>query len=162
MRNLMPGKAGIPVFLLAAVAGLAVWVFSTPAISGKLLGEAAYEATYTHPLLAFFGLPLLAAIAFGAGSVSPRGFWLWGVAIVSLHSLAYVWLTIWTSSRGAFGPEGIGPRQILSLAFVEILMLIALATACTVGSAAGAGLRFLWLKLRGEPAEGHRSGSGVE
>ena len=162
MRELVPGKGGTLVFLLSAVAGLVVWVFSTPAASGKLFGGAAYEAAYTHPLLSFFGLPLLIAIALVAGFVSPRGFWLWGVAAVFLQPFAYAWLTVWTSSQGVPGTGENSIFQLLSLAFVTALILFALAIACTGGSAVGAGLRLLWWKLRGRQIGGPRSVSGTE
>lgn len=76
MQALIPGKRGILVFLATAVAGLAVWVMSAPSVAGRLFGEGAYVAAYSHPLLRFFGLPLLAIVATVAGYLSPRGFWL--------------------------------------------------------------------------------------
>ena len=84
----MPSRRGVLVFEAAAVAVLAVWALSTLSVAGKLFGEGASVAAYSFPLFRFFGMPLLAMVAAVAGYLSPRGFWLWGIAVVTLRPMA--------------------------------------------------------------------------
>ncbi len=163
MQALIPGKRGIIVFLATAVVGLAVWAVSTPSVIGRLFGEGAYVAAYSHPLLRFFGLPLLAIVVAVAGYLSPRGFWLWGIAVVFLHPVARARQTERANSLGAFGSSGTEGLQLLGLALVTAMIIFELAVACMIAAALGAGLRLLWWWLRGKPIgrPGAASGDGL-
>jgi hypothetical protein len=78
MRVLVPGRRGILVFLATVLAGLTVWVISTPVLAYLLFGERAYVASYSYPIFFFDGLPFQVILAAVAGYAMPRGFWLWG------------------------------------------------------------------------------------
>jgi hypothetical protein len=137
-------KKYVLAFLVVAIVGLAVTIYA-PAAVGELFGVNAFSLKFLSSSL----LPpaLVAAVA---GYVLPKGFFLWGVAVIFLHPLVEAWQTHRANAGGAFGPSGIGDEQILGLALVLVMMLTGYAFACTVAVALGAGLRLLWWRLRGE------------
>jgi hypothetical protein len=137
-------------FLAVALAGLAVLVVSTPSVAGRLFGQEAFVASYSFPLFRIFGMPLLAIVTAVAGYLSPRGFWLWGIAAVSLRPVLEAWKASRANSLGAFGSLGIGESELLGLALVIAMIIFTSAVVCTVAAALGAGLRLLWGRLRGE------------
>ncbi len=73
----MLGRGEAIVFVVLAWLGLVIWVFSTPSVAGSLLDGRFSAPVYGYP---FFGLPYYALLAFMAGFLFPRGFWLWGIA----------------------------------------------------------------------------------
>jgi hypothetical protein len=118
-------------FLVTALAGLAVWVLGL-------------ELDFRLPLhLTFFGPPLVvlvaALVAAVAGYVSPRYFWLWGLAVVCLRPVAVAFLLFYPAAHAGV----IGPNDFVGLAFGEVMFFVSFMILCTVGSAAGAGLRRL-------------------
>ncbi len=135
-------------FLVMAVAGLAVRVYA-PAIIGEMFGEGEFGLRFFSSRLL---LPALVAVV--AGYLLPKGFFLWGLAVISLHPLVEAWKTRLADAGGAFGPSGIGNEQLLGLAFVLVMMLLVYALACTLAAALGAGLRLLWWWIRGESVSG--------
>lgn len=66
-------------FVVLMVAGLAVWVLSTPSAAVILFGDDGYEAAYSSPIYGFLGLPLLALPPLVAGFVLPKGSWRGGL-----------------------------------------------------------------------------------
>lgn len=131
--------------------GLVIWVISTPAVIGGLLGDAAYEAAFSFPLYAFLGLPLLALPPLIAGFLLPKGFFVWGVA-TALPSLAgALWTFPWSGAKAevVFLTPSPGAGQILSLVLVELTVFLFLAFVCTVSSGLGAGARYLIRWRRG-------------
>jgi len=138
------------VFAVLVLLGAGVWALSTPAVAGRILGEPGYEAAYTSPVYGFLGLPLLALPALVAGLLLPKGFFLWGFAVVLAYVPGNVWLTARTGPEVTFQTSEPGMGQILSLAFVEAMIFLSLALACTAAAGIGAGLRalFWWRKGR--------------
>ena len=140
-------------FLATALAGLVAWVLTTPAVAGRLLGDAAYVAAYSFPLFRYFGMPLLALVAVLVGYLLPKGFFLWGIALVSLRPIVEAWQTSWADSQGAFGPSGLDGSQLAGLLFVQVTILVVTVIVCTAAAALGAGLRLLWWWIRGESVQ---------
>lgn len=110
---------------------------------------------------------LVAAVA---GSVSPRGFWLWGLAAACLRPVeqvlqqTYFWYFRYPYlpsdvQRQANGPPDYSFYVVLLL--VETITFLMLAVVCTVSASAGAGLRLLVRRLSGrsEPSEDEETGS---
>ena len=125
-------------FLVAAATGAVVWVIFTPA---PLFSGVVYRGTApAYPLLEPFGLPLLVSVAAVAGFLLPRGFWLWGVAVVSSRPLVEALLMGEHSPGAMFG---------FSWIFFEVMLLLPVVIMCTVAAALGAGSRLLWSRLRG-------------
>jgi len=72
---------------------------------------------------ASFGLPLSALVAAVAGYLLPKGFWLWGVAVISLYPVLFATLTAY----------GINQRlleawSLSGLMLVGVAVLVGLAT----------------------------------
>ena len=123
--------------MVMALAGLAVAVLSTLLLAVRLLGEEALVAT-------FLRLPLSALVAAVAGYLLPKGFWLWGIATVSLDPLLFATI-----------PHGSGERLLKAWSLSELILvsaaiLVGLVTIHTIAAALGAGSRLLWWRLRGE------------
>lgn len=129
----IPGRRQAALFPLLVLLGLGAWAFWVP-----FLGEGYHTGTI------LYALPAL-----GAGLVSPRGFYLWGVAVVLAHPWAGLALeAAFRQSRGADAIPG-GEMEWVGLAFVLVLMSFTMAMVATVLSGLGAGLRLLWDHLRG-------------
>lgn len=103
-----------------------------------VLGEQVTFAVSGLPIFGFFGLPAYALVALVAGYAWPRTFWLWGLAVMLHRPLADVALFPWEVARGALAPS-----DLVGFAFASASISLALAIVCTLGSAAGAGLRML-------------------
>lgn len=137
----IPGWRQAIVFLLLVLLGLGAWAFRIPA-----------GIHFNPPLLllddAFdTGVILYALLALAAGFLVPRGFYLWGVAIVLSHPFAALTLTAYQQSHGADIVRG-GVEGWVGYAFVLVAMTMTTAVLTTVLSAAGAGLRLLVAHLR--------------
>ncbi len=156
-----PGRAGVLVFLATLLGSFAVWCLSTPAIAGQFFGRGAYVNAYSHPLLSFFGLPLLALLSFAAGFVSPRSFWLWGFSANLLPTVAQVLLPFYLDQRYEGFRERVGhPEENLSFGIAFAIMLfVVFGLACTIASALGAGLRLAGHRLLGRRT-GRQEGGG--
>jgi hypothetical protein len=143
-------------FLATALAGLTVSAMSTTSAMMALFGSQAFSPLFDF-LVSGFGLPLV-LVAAVAGYVSPRRFWLWGLAAVCLRPVVIV-LSTYPAVRAGV----IGPSDYLGLAVVHAMFLSTLAALCTAGSGAGAGLRLLvgrtWGRT-GEPPPGTDRGTG--
>lgn len=135
-------------FAALILAGAVVWVLSTPAVAIILLGEAGYEAAYSSPVYGFLGLPLLALPPLVAGLSLPKGFFLWGAAVVLPYLPGAVWTYLNAGPEVTFTTPDPSAGQILSLAFVEIMMFFGLALVCAFAAGVGAGIRALvwWRK----------------
>jgi hypothetical protein len=125
-------------FLVVAVAGAVVWAIFTPAL--LFSGVVYHEIAPAYPLLEPLGLPLLASVAAVAGFLLPRGFWLWGVAVVSSRPLVEFLIMGEQSPWAMFG---------FSVVAFEAMLLLPVAVVCTLVAALGAGSRLLWRRLRG-------------
>ncbi len=127
-------------FLATTLTGLVLWALSRPMVAGALFGSQAYEVFFSGPFLVFFGpLPLAVLVAAIAGYVSPRRFWLWGLAVVLLRPVLDV-LLYFNPARQA---GVIGLSEYIGLAVIEVMIFMSLVALCTAGSGAGAGLRLL-------------------
>ena len=140
VRGYLPGKREAAVFGALALLGLVAWRLSTPSVAGSLLGERFYRAAYSFPF--YFGLTPYASLAFLAGFFFPRGFWLWGAALLSLAPFANAALAWILESRGAH-VIGDGPAAALAYAVTVVALAIGFALMATIVSALGAGLRVL-------------------
>lgn len=162
MRALWPGRVGLLLLFLVLLMGFAVWCLSTPTIAGQLFGRGAYVNAYSHPLLSFFGLPLLALLSLAAGFASPRGFWLWGFSANLLPTVAQVLLPFYLDQRYEGFREKVGPPEenlSFSIAFA-VMLFVMFGLACTVASALGAGLGLAGRRLLG--GRSRASGEGEE
>ncbi len=130
-------------FLVLAVVGLIVRMYGRGVVAG-LLGEGLFYPTFFIPRLF---LPALAGAV--AGFVLPKGFLLWGIAVVILQPIAEG-----LSISRALEAGVIESSQLGGLVFFEVIMLVMLMLACTVAAVLGAGLRLLWWRLRGESVRG--------
>jgi hypothetical protein len=142
-----------------------------------------YEATFSSTLfwgLTLFG-PVRTALGDGArggggrlrlssGYVSPRGFWLWGLAATCLRSVeqvlqqTYFWYFRYPYLPSDVQGQANGPPDYsfyVFLLLVETITFLMLAVVCTVSASAGAGLRLLVRRLSGrsEPSEDEETGS---
>ena len=118
-------------------------VLSTPVLAVRLLGAGVFVGTLR--------LPLSALVAGVAGYQLSKGFWLWGVATVSLDPLLFV-ITPYGSIERLLEAWSLGELILVSAA-----VLVGLVTTHTVAAALGAGLRLLWWRLRREDVR-HRLG----
>ena len=146
----MRGKNYVLALVTVALAGLAVWTVSTPAVAGLVFGDAAYRAAYTVPIWAHFGLPLLALPPLVAGFALPKGFLLWGVAAPLVYVPGSIWLMLRAGPEAVFRAADPGVGELLGLVFVNLSMLLVLTVACTVAAAIGSAARLLLWRLRGE------------
>jgi hypothetical protein len=91
MRRLGSGEFWVParrqgaIFLLIAFLGLGAWAFQEvvfrPVVGADGLGSLLALAFET-------GVALYAVLALGLGFLAPRGFYLWGIAVVLTHPFA--------------------------------------------------------------------------
>ena len=131
-------------FSLTAVLGLVIWLFTFPArISERL--DVVWTLLYGQngPVLSPFftaGIPIMLVVSTIVGYLLPKGFWLWGIAVVSLQPVP---LTVVTYSESVGGLT----KLILYLIASVILSLL-LAVPCTLGSFLGAALSSLVNYLR--------------
>lgn len=151
----MDRKPWVATFLIAAVAGLVLWVFTSPGIAARLLG---YDISTGILLLDKYEVPLLLILAVAAGYLAPWGFWLWGVAIVSLRLVVGFSIMLYLGFSGQFADFSgdFDARQIAGLAVIQMLVQGFWALLCTAASAAGAWLRRFVQKLSGSGSLGSR------
>ena len=91
MRRLGSGEFWVParrqgaIFLLIVFLGLGAWTFQEavfrPVVGTDGLGSLLALAFET-------GVALYAVLALGSGFLAPRGFYLWGIAVVLTHPFA--------------------------------------------------------------------------
>lgn len=140
----VPGWRQGAVFLLIFFLGLGAWAFkeavSRPVVGGDGLSFLVYMAFDT-------GVPLYASLALAAGFLAPKGFYMWGTAIVLSHPFAALALTANRESRGFEVVRG-GAEGWVGYALVLVVMSFATAVLLTALAAAGAGLRLLMDHLR--------------
>ncbi len=170
----MRRRRWILAFLAVALAGLAVRQLSASmTFVAQFFDPQDYEATFSSTLfwgLTLFG-PLLATVlvAAVAGYVSPRGFWLWGLATACLRPVEQIFQQIYFwYFRYPYLPSDVQEQAneppdysfYVVLLIVETMTFLLLAVACTVSASAGAGLRLLVRRLSGrsEPAEDEEAG----
>lgn len=139
----------VVVSVALVLAGLVIWALSTPAVAAILFGEAAYEAAFSSPLYGLLGLPLLAVPPLIAGFILPKGFFVWGVATVLAYPPGAVWTYLNAGPQTTFLTSEPGAGQVLSLALVDLMIFLFLATVCTGAAGLGAGTRYLILWKRG-------------
>ena len=130
-------------FVVLALAGAVVWVLSTPAVAVNFFGDVGYEAAYRSPVYGFLGLPLLALPPMIAGFALPKGVLLWGAAVALPYLPGAVVTYLMAGAEATFMTPDPGAGQILGLVFVQVMMFLGLALACTVAAAIGAGVRAL-------------------
>ena len=136
----VPGWRQATFFVLLVLLGLGVWAFRIPAgfyFNPPGILDEAFDT----------GVVLYALLALAAGSVAPRGFYLWGVAVVLSHPFAALALAAYQQAQGADIVRG-GAQGWVSFAFVLVMMTFTTAMLTTVLSAMGAGLRLLLGHLR--------------
>lgn len=144
----VPGWRQVAFFLLLVLVGLGAWAFTV-----------AFRLYFDPPGIldgAFdTGTIPCALLALAAGFVSPRGFYLWGIAVVLTHPFAALALTSYRQAEGADIVRG-GAQGWAGYAFVLVLLAFTTATLATVLSAMGAGLRLLSGHLGGRPGTPRR------
>lgn len=140
----MRWKRYVITFLATALVGLVIRKYASGVV-GDLFGQDAFGLKFLGSRLL---LPMLLAAV--VGYLLPKGFFLWVIAVMSLHPLEEARQTGWANEWGAFGSSGIGDSELLGLIFVPLMMLALLAFVCTIASALGVGLRLLWWRYRGE------------
>lgn len=156
-------------FLAIALAGLAVRQLIDPSWTFKALffdllgyrdaGGPISQSALQEQILAewnsslywwrtFWG-PLLATglVAAVAGYVSPRRFWLWGLAAFCLRPVEGIPLLLLAARYG-------GDRLIGIFAFGEMMDFVVLAVLCMTGAGVGAGLRLRVGRILRRPEEG--------
>ena len=84
---------------------------------------------------------VLGAAALASGFVSPRGFYLWGVAL-ALHSPFTQGLTVHLMQREGIDPA-VGTQGLVGFAVITAVLVAFAAFCYTVLSAAGMGPRLL-------------------
>jgi len=104
------------VFLVTAVAGLAIWLIIA-AVSGK---NEAWDSDYFY----IVGIPAMLIVSGTAGFIEPVQPWLWGIAVVSFQPIALFF-------RAELGP----------LALVGLFTFGIFAVLCMGSAYAGASLR---------------------
>lgn len=135
-----PGWREAAVFLALAVLGLLVWFAGAPGVTAELF---CFDPGPWNPNLPFVSLTQisLGVAALAGGFVSPRGFYLWGIALAA-HSPFTHGLSAHALERDGVEFVG-GTRGLVEFALITAV-LIAFATFCyTALSAVGAGLRLL-------------------
>lgn len=134
-------------FATITIAGLVLWLLASPAIAVQVLGDGFYANAF--PFFSDYEIPLLAIIAAMAGYFMPRGFWLWGLAAVSLRLVANLVFTFHLGLSGLLEPS-FGIEEAAGYVLLEIIIQTVVATICTAASLAGASLRWLtrWLLER--------------
>lgn len=119
-------------FVAAALAGLAARVYG-PSVAEELFRREAFRFVLFAP-----GMLLSALVATVVGYIFPKGFFLWGFAVVLLHPLAEARQTQRANEWGAFGPSGIGGSELVGLILVYVAILSLFAVAFTGAAAIGA------------------------
>lgn len=142
----MRRRRWVLIFLATALAGLAVRQLYIPA-EGRSI---------PWILFVFWQLPLTMLVAAVAGYVSPRGYWLWGIAAACLGPVEE--LLVFSLPLPSDLQEQANGSPDYSF---EARTLLVLVVACTVSATAGARWRLLvrWLLGRSEaPLEGEEPG----
>ncbi len=135
----VPGRRQGVVFLLIVFLGLGAWAFKE-AVFRPVVGV---DDLASLLALAFeTGVALYALLALGSGFLAPKGFYLWGIAVVLSHPFAALALTANRESRGFELVRG-GAEGWVNYALVLVVMSFATAVLLTALSAVGAGLRIL-------------------
>ena len=120
----IPGWRQAAFFLLLVLLGLAAWAF-----------RVAVSATFNPPGFldeAFdTGVILYALLALASGFVSPKGFYLWGVAVVLTHPFAALALSAYEQAQGADVVRG-GSHGWVCFAFVLVMMTFTTAMLTTM------------------------------
>jgi hypothetical protein len=136
----IPGWRQAVFFVLLVLLGLGVWAFRIPAgffFNPPGVLDQAFDT----------GVILYALLALVSGFVLPRGFYLWGVAVVITHPFAALALAAYQQAQGADIVRG-GAQGWVGFAFVLVMMTFTTAMLTTMLSATGAGLRLLLGHLR--------------
>lgn len=141
-------KKYVLVFLATALAGLAVRVYAHSLIvglSGAEPGDLLFALTTEIGRLV---LPALVALL--VGFILPKGFFLWGIAVVLTHPLYEL---MWNNRALEAGVlESSELNKLFLGQTIQIVFFV--APLCTVTAAPGAGLRLLWWWMRGESVRG--------
>lgn len=151
----VPGRQQGTIFFLIGLLGLGAWAFRVAA--APVVGSDWPKDGLFFLLDQAFdtGVALYALLALTSGFVAPKGFYLWGIAIVPSHPFAALALTAYRESQGFDIVRG-GAEGWVGYAFVLVMMTFATAMLITALSAAGAGLRTLSDHLRhGRPGTPH-------
>lgn len=133
VKDYVVGRYGMT-FAVLALVGLLLWTLSTPAVAVLFLGEPGYEAAYGSPIYGFLGLPLLALLPLVAGFALRQGILHVGLGSGIGACAGAVWLAARTDPEVTFGTPDPGTVQILGLAFVELMVFLFLALACTAAA----------------------------
>lgn len=123
-------------FVVVALVGLVVWMPQVVPVIGE-----AFVGVWIDPFLEL-GLTLL--LTFLAGYALPEGFWLWGVAAVSLRIPFEA-----TSTGGAVEAGVLSESDVGGLILVIVITYALTILLLTASSALGAGLRSLRRRSRG-------------
>ena len=144
----IPGWRQAIVFVLLALMGLGLWAFSVYVApyfnqSGSLSqpGSLFAEALNT-------GVVYYALLALVSGFVLPKGFYLWGIAIVLTHPFAVLIEAAYFQSQGVVEIVRGGVMGWVGYAVVLVMLTAATAVLTTMLSTAGVGLRLLLDLLR--------------
>lgn len=129
-------------FVALALIGLGAWAITAPPSTPNLFA-------FGHS-----GFPLLALAAAVAGYLLPKGFPLWGVAVVCLHPVADAGFAAWLGPRFMLVPEKLTGTEVIGLALVLLGKSVLFAVASTLTATLGAGMRLLRWRLRGESVRG--------
>lgn len=132
-------------FMVVAFAGLVLWLLAIPTTTLRPVGDGLYSTVFLT--LRSAGIPLLLLTTAVAGYLVPNGFWLWGVAAVSLRFIASYLFTLYMGFSGQLGPL-FDTSQIVWQAVLEFGYQFAIALICTMAALLGAGLkRFISQRL---------------
>lgn len=146
-RFLARRKEYVLAFLAAALAGLAIRVYALNVVVGLFGAEPGDRLFIFLPEVR--GLLVPALIALLVGYVLPKGFFLWGIAVVLLHPLVEaVWI------NRALGAGVVASSELSGLIIITATEIIVFMVLCTIAAALGAGLRLLWWRFRGESVRG--------
>ena len=132
----IPGWWQAVVFMLLVLMGLGTWVFSRTAASffspQIVLVEMALDT----------GVVFYALLALVSGFVLPKGFYLWGIAIVFTHPFAALIDAAYLQAQGADIVYG-GVMGWVNYAVVLVMLTVATGVLTSALSTVGAGLRLM-------------------
>lgn len=146
LNTLVPGLRGVFVFAALVVVGFGIWLASSPGVAERLFGfdlpawPTWMEDSFFLLILVWTGLR--SGVALSAGFLFPRGFLLWGLAIV-IHTPLTQWLTARAMIQEGIDPFVGGTEGMLNYLIIDTLLTAMMAVFYTCLAGAGALARYL-------------------